>query len=122
ICDIGKTIDDALNTNTRVPTTTEPITTEITTKFAFAKNCKQLLEMGYTASGVYTIKVNTARNQFKVWCDMETKNGGWLYVLNRFNGVADFFMSWNQYQSGFGNISGEFWLGLDYLYELTGSI
>lgn len=38
---------------------------------------------------------------------------------NRFDGTQDFYKTWYDYKHGFGNLAGEFWLGLDKLYYLT---
>lgn len=38
----------------------------------------------------------------------------------RFNGKVDFSVKgWTDYVNGFGNLTGEFWLGLDYIYRLA---
>ncbi|KAJ8315186.1 hypothetical protein KUTeg_007336, partial [Tegillarca granosa] len=39
----------------------------------------------------------------------------------RIDGSTNFYRNWNSFVSGFGNISYEFWLGLDKIYELTSS-
>lgn len=38
---------------------------------------------------------------------------------NRFDGSQDFLKGWKDYECGFGNLAGEFWLGLDKLNYLT---
>ncbi|XP_063915249.1 ficolin-2-like [Zophobas morio] len=84
------------------------------------KNCKEILERGNKETGVYTIKPPKAAKPFKVLCDMDTKGGGWTYFMRRFNGSQNFFQNWEDYKNGFGDLEGEFWLGLEHLYELTG--
>ncbi|XP_067942932.1 ficolin-2-like [Watersipora subatra] len=55
---------------------------------------------------------------FKVWCDFFDGHG-WTVFQKRFNGSVDFYRSWNEYEDGFGSITGEHWLGLDKLHAIT---
>ena len=40
-------------------------------------------------------------------------------LLKRQDGSVDFYRNWTDYKSGFGNLEGEHWLGLDNMYLLT---
>lgn len=60
--------------------------------------------------------------KFFAFCEMDADEaGGWIVIQKRFDGSTDFFRTWNEYKDGFGNLAGEFWLGLDKIYELTSS-
>ena len=71
-------------------------------------------------SGVYYIDPD-GLGEFKVFCDQTTAGGGWTVFQKRFDGTVDFFRTWDDYRQGFGNLNGEFWLGLDKIYRLTAS-
>ncbi|XP_063915103.1 ficolin-1-like [Zophobas morio] len=83
------------------------------------KNCIDVKENGNHVTGTYVISPKST--PFTVLCDMNTRNGGWVVFLNRFDGSQDFYLYWDNYKNGFGDFGGEFWLGLDHLHEVTGS-
>ena len=84
------------------------------------KNCAELYKSGRT-SGVYTIKPDGDGPDFEVFCDQKTTEGGWIVIQKRFDGTVDFHRNWFDYKKGFGNLNGEFWLGLDKIHRLTKS-
>ncbi|KAL9702984.1 hypothetical protein quinque_006502 [Culex quinquefasciatus] len=59
------------------------------------------------------------REPFEVFCDQEYEGGGWVVIQNRYEGSVHFYRDWDEYERGFGNLGGEFWLGLSKIHELT---
>ena len=50
---------------------------------------------------------------------MVTDGGGWTVFQRRQDGSVNFYRNWIQYENGFGNLTGEFWLGLGKINRLT---
>lgn len=49
----------------------------------------------------------------QVWCDQLTNGGGWTVMLARLEQTnqEDFSRGWAEYKAGFGDPTGEHWLG-----------
>ena len=77
-----------------------------------------MLKSGKTASGVYSIDPD-CQGAFDVFCDQKTEGGGYVVIQRRQDGSVDFYRDWDDYNNGFGNLEGEFWLGLDKIHRLT---
>lgn len=56
---------------------------------------------------------------FDVYCNQEAAGGGWTVIQKRLDGSVDFYRDWANYSKGFGDLMGEFWLGLDKIHRLT---
>ncbi|XP_064031092.1 angiopoietin-related protein 4 [Pogoniulus pusillus] len=81
------------------------------------EDCQQLFLTGQQSSGVF--QVQPAGSQpFKVYCDM-TAEGGWTVVQRRTDGSVDFDQLWDAYKNGFGDLHGDFWLGLEKMHHLV---
>ncbi|XP_035761852.1 tenascin-N isoform X1 [Neolamprologus brichardi] len=86
----------------------------------FPMDCVQIMKNGNNRNGVYTVYINNDRSKpIEAYCDMDTDGGGWLVLQRRNIGKLDFMKRWRQYIAGFGNLTEEFWIGLDKIYELT---
>lgn len=54
-------------------------------------------------------------------CDSQIAGPGWMVMQRRIDGSVDFNRTWHDYKHGFGNVSGDFWLGLERVHKLTTS-
>ncbi|KAJ8362776.1 hypothetical protein SKAU_G00116070 [Synaphobranchus kaupii] len=84
-------------------------------------DCEALYRSGYKHRGVYSIYPTVYNNSVQVFCDMDYKdNTGWTVIQRRLDGTVNFHRPWGHYKSGFGNIAGEHWLGLQTIFAITG--
>ena len=76
---------------------------------------------GDKVNSIYSLAVidPDGSGAFDVFCDQKTAGGGWTVFQKRLDGSVDFYRGWNDYKRGFGNLNGEFWLGLDKIHRLT---
>lgn len=87
--------------------------------FIHFDDCEDALNKGFLKSGVYRIKPKAAFRPFKVWCDMESEDGGWTVIQTRFDGLVDFYRTWTEYRNGFGSVDSEHWLGNNFIRHIT---
>ena len=82
-------------------------------------SCKHLKELGVTKDGVYAIKPDE-QGPLKVYCDQTTDGGGWTVLQRRRSPFkTSFNRGWEEYRTGFGNLTGGFWLGNDNIHRLA---
>nr|KAG5692427.1 hypothetical protein BaRGS_032480 [Batillaria attramentaria] len=70
-------------------------------------NLRQQLKQ---SGSIYTIYPDPA-TPISVYCDQDTDGGGWTVIQRRQDGSVNFNRDWADYEAGFGNLTGEFWLG-----------
>ena len=93
---------------------------ELNSKCFPKESCADIYTSGEREDGIYTIDPD-GQGSFPVRCLMTAHPGGWTMIQRRQDGSVGFFRTWADYRNGFGNLSGEFWLGLDKIHRLTKS-
>ncbi|KAJ0057874.1 hypothetical protein NL108_003009, partial [Boleophthalmus pectinirostris] len=83
------------------------------------RDCQHVLDSGEGTSGIYLLRPQGTNRLLQAWCDQSRAQGGWTVIQRRQDGSVNFFRTWEQYKQGFGNLDGEYWLGLEHLYWLT---
>ena len=74
------------------------------------------------SSGVFIIAnfCGVKCSNTRVYCDTISGGGGWTVIQRRRDGSVDFHTrDWVEYEDGFGNLNGEFWIELSSIYCLT---
>ncbi|XP_011187127.1 ficolin-3-like [Zeugodacus cucurbitae] len=73
-----------------------------------------------TKNGVYHIQLqNLDIDDLKVFCVEDVDFGGWLVIQRRQSDSVDFYRNWTDYKEGFGDLTGNYWIGLEKLHALT---
>ncbi|KAK1785532.1 hypothetical protein P4O66_018893, partial [Electrophorus voltai] len=83
------------------------------------RDCQHVLDSGESTSGIYLLRPRNSNRLLQAWCEHGHAEGGWTVIQRRQDGSVNFFRTWDQYKQGFGNLDGEYWLGLEHLYWLT---
>ncbi|XP_052801745.1 fibrinogen-like protein A [Mya arenaria] len=79
------------------------------------RGCSEIARTGMLLQpGVFEVSPD-GRCPFYVFCDVD----GWTVIQRRTHGNVSFERSWEEYVSGFGNLTGDFWLGLEKVHRLT---
>jgi len=82
-------------------------------------DCSAVKDSGKTSNGLYKIKYNH-ENFMDVFCNLNLTSNGWIVIQRRVDASVDFYRNWASYKAGFGDVTGNFWIGLDNLHKLAG--
>ncbi|KAL3876668.1 hypothetical protein ACJMK2_034473 [Sinanodonta woodiana] len=81
-------------------------------------DCSEISKFHNTGSGIYTIFLGNTK--ISVFCNMDINTTGWTVIQRRKDGSVNFEnRTYMEYSNGFGNLSGEFWIGNDKLHQMT---
>ncbi|KPU74295.1 uncharacterized protein Dana_GF20029 [Drosophila ananassae] len=69
-----------------------------------------------SSKGLFHIK-HPEVSAFEAPCN----GSGWMVIQRRMDGNVDFDRNWTEYRDGFGNLRGEFFLGLEKVHLITQS-
>ncbi|XP_069828747.1 angiopoietin-2-like [Dendropsophus ebraccatus] len=83
------------------------------------RDCADAYKTGLTSSGIYTLRFPNTTESIKAFCDMDTSGGGWTVIQHRRDGSVDFHQNWKEYKEGFGSPTGEYWLGNEFVHQIT---
>ncbi|XP_065058907.1 fibrinogen-like protein A [Rhopilema esculentum] len=81
-------------------------------------SCKDAYASGIKENGLVSLSL-PGLGLLNSYCDMKTSGGGWTVFQRRVDDTVDFDRNWDEYKRGFGEVFGNFWLGLDALHQLT---
>ncbi|XP_044036574.1 angiopoietin-related protein 6 [Siniperca chuatsi] len=114
-----KTVHSLPTTTANTPTDLPFINFPVTKIPGPWRDCQHVLESGETTSRIYLLRPQSANRLLQAWCEQSLAQGGWTVIQRRQDGSVNFFRTWEQYKQGFGNLDGEYWLGLEHLYWIT---
>ncbi|KAK2822078.1 hypothetical protein Q5P01_022143 [Channa striata] len=103
--------------NTEAPTLTPYLASSTTAMMDLPSDCSELFSRGERVSTVYAIQPNGSE-PFMAFCDM-SKGFGATVIQRRKDGLVNFDQTWDKYENGFGDLQGDFWLGLRKIHFLV---
>ncbi|NXT34564.1 FGL1L protein, partial [Pelecanoides urinatrix] len=81
------------------------------------KDCSEV--SAGSPSGIYVI-YPTGLHPIVVYCEMNVTDGGWTVIQrNRQSTEITWAESWSTYKYGFGNVHTEYWLGTEYIHQIS---
>ncbi len=74
------------------------------------RDCQDHYDRGMREDGVYQVNLRGGK-YYSVYCEM-TSEGPWTRIQRRQDGSVNFDRPWNHTKWGFGQPTGEYWLGM----------
>ncbi|EDO34855.1 predicted protein, partial [Nematostella vectensis] len=65
------------------------------------------------------VSIPSSQSPVEVYCELDTNDGSWTAIQMRIDGTVDFYRDWGEYQPGFGDKAGEYWLGFNNIHAIT---
>lgn len=88
--------------------------------FSGLPDCTSHFKWSQKGSGVYQIwPITNSDKKLSVFCEMDRDAGGWIVIQRRISNCLYFNRDWKSYKEGFGNLKGNFWIGLEQLEILA---
>lgn len=87
----------------------------------FYLDCQDAFDNGERASGSrFYLKPTNDSAIIKAVCQFDSTSG-WTVIQQRLDGSVDFYKYWDDYVTGFGDLDGEYWIGLSatYFFHIT---
>ena len=102
----------------RVGSQLSSVQTQLSQRSVIVRDCSDL--PADAPSGVHLLQPGLYR-PVPAYCDQETDGGNWTVFQRRADVKPrrDFFLGWEAYKWGFGELDAEFWWGLEHLWLTT---
>ncbi|XP_030567213.1 angiopoietin-related protein 7 isoform X2 [Drosophila novamexicana] len=118
---VGKIVQNTNNIKRRLANRNKPQSAQLPTAFAPAaaveEHATSCLQSYLAVNGILKLQLTPESESFYVPCE----DDGWTVIMNRSSDDISFERSWLEYKEGFGNLAGDFFIGLDKLHALTSS-
>ena len=91
----------------------------------YPRSCEEQYSLHpQSSSGVYQLQFISLGPIISVYCQIITEHSSlppklWTVVQRRSNGSVNFTRPWNDYVRGFGDPTGDYWMGLEHMHMLT---
>ncbi|XP_052092426.1 ficolin-2-like [Mytilus californianus] len=79
---------------------------------------RECADLKLSTNGVHTIYPYGELSK-PMYCFVDDTGHSWTVIQRRFDGSVNFYRDWQDYKNGFGQASGEHWIGNDIIHAIT---